>query len=116
MRLPPSDRDRDAARWIVGSLLLGGADTVGYCLLHQNLAHNSTQTPSSIETFVLAMLKQPEAQRKAQIEIDTVVGSSRLPDFDDQEQLPYVSALVKEVLRWHPVIPLSECHLASLRT
>ena len=57
------------------------------------------------------MLKQPEAQRKAQTEIDTVVGPSRLPDFDDQEKLPYVNALVKEVLRWHPVVHLSEWYL-----
>ncbi len=50
-------------------------------------------------TFVLAMLKNPEAQRLAQLEIDRVVGTDRLPTFEDKENLPYVQALCAEVLR-----------------
>ena len=49
----------------------------------------------------------PEVQRKAQAEIDRVVGYSRLPDYSDQDELPYIQAVVKEVLRWHPIVPLS---------
>ena len=52
------------------------------------------------------MTLYPEVQRKAQAEIDQVVGNSRLPDFSDQDALPYVQAVLKEVLRWHPVTPL----------
>ena len=52
------------------------------------------------------MTLYPEVQRKAQTEIDQVVGTSRLPDFSDQDALPYVQAVLKEVLRWHPVSPL----------
>jgi len=52
------------------------------------------------------MILYPEVQRKAQTEIDQVVGNSRLPDFSDQDVLPYVQAVLKEVLRWHPVLPL----------
>lgn len=52
------------------------------------------------------MVLHPDAQRKAQIEIDNVVGMDRLPDFGDETSLPYVSALVKEVMRWHPVTPI----------
>ncbi len=48
----------------------------------------------------------PDAQRKAQEEIDAVVGSDRLPGYADRESLPYVGALVQEVLRWNPVAPL----------
>ena len=51
------------------------------------------------------MLLYPEVQRKAQAEIDAVVGSSRLPDFSDRPQLPYISAILKEVFRWHAVAP-----------
>jgi cytochrome P450 len=40
------------------------------------------------------------------MEIDNVVGVDRLPDFGDETSLPYVSALVKEVMRWHPVTPI----------
>lgn len=45
------------------------------------------------------MLLYPDIQRKAQIEVDRVVGRDRLPDFSDEPSLPYVTALVKEVLR-----------------
>ncbi|KAL3465730.1 hypothetical protein BJX64DRAFT_285332 [Aspergillus heterothallicus] len=39
-------------------------------------------------------------------EIDPVLGTARLPTFSDRENLPYVDALVKEALRWHPVGPM----------
>ena len=52
------------------------------------------------------MVLYPEVQRKAQAEIDQVVGNSRLPDFLDQDALPYVQAVLKEVFRWHPAFPL----------
>ena len=52
------------------------------------------------------MILYPEVQRKAQAEIDQTVGNSRLPDFSDQDALPYVQAVLKEVFRWHPVAPL----------
>lgn len=45
------------------------------------------------------MLHYPDTMRKAQAEIDAVVGSSRMPDFDDAEALPYVRALISEVMR-----------------
>lgn len=50
--------------------------------------------------FVLAMLKHPEVQRRAQQEIDSVVGNDRLPSFEDREKLPYVRALCLELLRY----------------
>jgi cytochrome P450 len=55
------------------------------------------------------MVLHPDAQRKAQMEIDNVVGVDRLPNFGDEMSLPYVSALVKEVMRWHPVAPIGTC-------
>lgn len=48
----------------------------------------------------------PEAQAKAQAEIDAVIGKDRLPDFGDYEFLPYVVATVKECMRWQLVLPL----------
>ncbi len=51
-------------------------------------------------TFVLAMLTHPDVQRKAQQEVDSVIGSDRLPDFSDQPNLPYLAAVLKEVLRF----------------
>ena len=54
----------------------------------------------------MAMVLFPEAQRKAQAEIDRVIGPDRLPSLADRENLPYVEALVKEVFRFNPVAPL----------
>ena len=42
------------------------------------------------------MTLHPEVQKRAQEEIDRVVGGDRLPDFDDREHLPYIEAVVKE--------------------
>lgn len=50
----------------------------------------------------------PEAQKKAQSEIDTVIGGDRLPTAADREQLSYVNALCLEVLRWNPVVPIGK--------
>ena len=54
------------------------------------------------------MVLYPEFQRKAQEEIDRVIGNDRLPTFVDQANLPYLDAVVKEVHRWGPVAPLGE--------
>ena len=59
------------------------------------------------------MVLYPEAQQKAQDEIDAVIGTGRLPDFDDEASLPYVSALCQEVQRWHPVAPLGKSMRSS---
>lgn len=52
------------------------------------------------------MMQYPEAQERARQELNTVVGYDRLPNFNDRADLPYVSAMIKEVLRWKPVAPL----------
>ena len=63
-----------------------------------------------MHTFVLAMTLFPETQKKAQEEIDAVIGKDRLPTMDDRPDLPYVNALHNEVLRWNPVAPLGVAH------
>lgn len=55
----------------------------------------------------------PDIQKRAQDEIDDVIGCDRLPRFDDRSSLPYVEALVKEVFRWHAVVPMGFPHVAS---
>ncbi|KAH9927368.1 cytochrome P450 [Amylocystis lapponica] len=73
----------------------------------------SDTTVSAVASFFLAMLLYPEVQRKVQEEIDHVVGLDRLPEFSDQRSLPYVTAVVKEVLRWRPIVPLGVAHKLS---
>jgi len=58
------------------------------------------------------MIALPEVQRRAQAELDSVVGRDRLPTFDDAPRLPYVCAMVREVLRWRPTLPLGVPHAA----
>jgi len=55
------------------------------------------------------MALYPEVQKRAQTDIDQLV-SNRLPTFDDFDSLPYIRAIIKEVLRWGPVVPLGLPH------
>lgn len=52
----------------------------------------------------------PEVQRRGQEEISRVMGNDQLPTLADRVRLPYVDAIVKEVLRWHPVAPMGLPH------
>ncbi|TCD64641.1 hypothetical protein EIP91_003843 [Steccherinum ochraceum] len=81
-----------------GSIYAGGADT----------------SVSSIHALFLVMMNYPEVQLKAQAEIDSVVGRDKLPDFSDRDDLPYVEAVLKELIRFHTVIPSGTPKLESL--
>jgi cytochrome P450 len=52
------------------------------------------------------MVLNPEVQKRAQLELDTVIGHGRLPTMDDRPRLPYMDALLLEVLRYHPIGPM----------
>ena len=58
--------------------------------------------------FTLAMIAYPDKQRRCQEELDIVVGRSRMPTLNDHDNLPYVRATVREVLRWRTVTPLGK--------
>ncbi|KAI9449499.1 cytochrome P450 [Lactarius psammicola] len=89
-----TEEEEDLVKWAANAITIGGTDT----------------TISTLTTFFLAMTMYPEAQKKAQEEIDTVVGAHRLPTIDDRDRLPYVNGLLKEVLRWGPATPLAGPH------
>ena len=59
------------------------------------------------------MIAHPEFQKRAQDELDAVVGRSRAPTFADAPNLPYIQALVKESLRWRPALPLGIPHATT---
>jgi hypothetical protein len=63
--------------------------------------------------FILAMVLNPHIARRAQEEIDSVVGRDRLPDFDDRTSLPYVEAIMRETMRWEPLVPLGKCLICT---
>ncbi|EEB95668.1 hypothetical protein MPER_05321 [Moniliophthora perniciosa FA553] len=64
-------------------------------------------TVAQLSWFFFVMTMYPEVQKRAQEEIDNVVGKHRLPTHEDRANLPYVEALMREVMRWRPVTPLA---------
>ncbi|KIJ10316.1 hypothetical protein PAXINDRAFT_172185 [Paxillus involutus ATCC 200175] len=86
--------EEDIIKWCSAALYAGGADT----------------TVSALSSFVLLMCLYPDAQHRAQAEIDEVVGKDRLPTWADEASLPYVSSVIKEVLRFAPVVRLGLPH------
>lgn len=92
-----SKEDEDAIVWSAASLYGAAADTMVITL----------------KAFTAAMIMFPEVQKKAQEEIDRVVGSVRLPTLSDRANLPYMDALVKEANRWWPIAPMGFPHTAT---
>jgi len=60
------------------------------------------------------MALYPEVAAVAQAEIDSAIGPDRLPAYADRDDLPYVNALVLEVMRWHSVVPTGKLYLSNL--
>ncbi|KAF8869400.1 cytochrome P450 [Infundibulicybe gibba] len=79
----------------------------GFELVRKNM------TVSAVATFFYAMAANPDVQRKAQNEIDAVIGNVRLPGSGDRPSLPYVEALFREVMRWRPVLPMGLPHTTT---
>ncbi|KAG1745676.1 cytochrome P450 [Suillus lakei] len=92
-----SAEEDHVVKWSAFSLYAGGADT----------------TVSAIYSLFLAMTLFPDVQKKAQAEIDAVVGPDRLPSFADRDSLPYTEALVKEVFRWNVITPTGFPHCVA---
>ncbi|KAI0772409.1 O-methylsterigmatocystin oxidoreductase [Trametes elegans] len=65
---------------------------------------------ATVFAFFCAMILHPGAQKRAQEELDVVIGPDRLPEHADRPALPYIEAMVKEILRWYNVAPLGVSH------
>ncbi|CAA7259457.1 unnamed protein product [Cyclocybe aegerita] len=71
-------------------------------------------TISATASFFYLMAANPDVQKRAQVEIDRVIGAeNRLPDFRDRPALPYVEAVYRELLRYQPPDGLGISHLLS---
>ncbi|EGN98514.1 hypothetical protein SERLA73DRAFT_169465 [Serpula lacrymans var. lacrymans S7.3] len=92
-----SAKEEHLIKWSALTLYAGGSDT----------------TVAAIHSFFLAMTLFPDVQKKAQAEIDSVIGTNRLPTIADRQDLPYINAMVLEVLRWHVLGPLGVAHASS---
>ncbi|EEB88929.1 hypothetical protein MPER_13039 [Moniliophthora perniciosa FA553] len=78
--------DREMVGYLGGTLLEAGSDT----------------TTSFLRYLVMALVSFPDVQRKAQAEIDHMVGQERMPSLADIKDLPYIQALIKELHRFMP--------------
>ncbi|KAI0161804.1 cytochrome P450 [Hypoxylon sp. FL1284] len=76
-------------------------------------AAGSFTSRATMMWFFLAMTLYPDVQKKAQEELDRVIGKDRLPNGADRENLPYIEAVVQETLRWHSVVPLAVPHTCT---
>lgn len=86
-----------AAAYTCGGLIEAGSETTG----------------TTLNNFMLCMVLFPEVQKRAQEELDCVVGSERLPQWEDEANLPYVRSVIKEVMRWRPVNKFGMPHATS---
>ena len=85
------------AAYIMGSVLEGGSET----------------TSALLNNIMVGILSNPEVLQKAQEELDLVVGPNRTPTWDDEENLPYIRAIVKEVHRWRPINKFGQNHATT---
>ncbi|KAF7348394.1 Cytochrome P450 [Mycena sanguinolenta] len=70
-------------------------------------------TTTTLNVFIMAMALNPEVAKKAQNELDAVVGLGFLPGFEHRGALPYCEAVFREVFRWRPILPFVLPHAAT---
>ncbi|KAJ6555591.1 cytochrome P450 [Mycena vulgaris] len=73
-------------------------------------AAGADTTFTTLHLFLLTMVLHPECMKKAQQEIDTVIGLDRLPEYNDRPSLPYLEGVLQETLRWQPAVELGIPH------
>lgn len=83
-----------------------GDDEQAMYLALSTVSAGSDNPRMAMNTFVMAVICHPEPFKRVRKEVDDVCGShpERLPCIDDMVRMPYMSALVKEVLRWRPTL------------
>jgi len=86
--------DEATKGWISGSAYGAGVDTI----------------LAVMARFVFNMMIHPEIQCRAQEEIDALTGGHRLPTLEDKASLPYIDALIQELLRWNIIGPFALPH------
>ncbi|PKK44795.1 hypothetical protein CI102_11930 [Trichoderma harzianum] len=91
----------------------GFDDKVAIGILSGMILLGGESTASMMNSFIKVMAMYPEAQKKAQQELDKVIGPSRLPTWQDQENLPYVRALIKELHRYSPILSFGAPHAST---
>ncbi|KAK9081616.1 LOW QUALITY PROTEIN: hypothetical protein Syun_031399 [Stephania yunnanensis] len=68
----------------------------------------------TIEWAISELMKKPMILKKAQEELDKVIGKERWVEEKDMPNLPYIQAITKETMRMHPLHYLFRALLASM--
>ncbi|TCD64629.1 hypothetical protein EIP91_003831 [Steccherinum ochraceum] len=76
-------------------------------------AAGSDTSAGQLYGLTLDLMLNPEARKKAQGELERVVGFDRLPEYADRENLPYLEACVTEAFRLHTLAPLGGTRAAA---
>ncbi|KAI0253723.1 cytochrome P450 [Lactifluus subvellereus] len=97
LNLPERQRQEEIIKRTLGSIFGAGSDT----------------TVSSMTSLFLALVLYPEVKKKAQAELDSLLGRDRLPTFGDRPHLPYIDAMCKELMRWQLVTPMGIPHAST---
>ncbi|PHH74314.1 hypothetical protein CDD82_4982 [Ophiocordyceps australis] len=89
--------DETSIKWTAGTMFSASSDS----------------TVSTLTGFILAMVMFPEVQSKARDELDSLIGTDRLPEIADRDHLPYINAVISEAYRWHTIVPMGLAHVMA---
>ncbi|KAF9000908.1 cytochrome P450 [Cyathus striatus] len=89
-----------------------GLDFLDMTILCSGFMIGGVESTASIMQWFSALIPAyPEIQAKAYEELDRVVGRDRLPNVDDEKNLPYIHGIIKEVERCHNPFWLGTPHV-----
>nr|VDC60657.1 unnamed protein product [Brassica rapa] len=76
-----------------------------------DMVTGGTDTSTNTIEFAMAeLISNPKLMKRAQQELDEVVGKENIVEESHITELPYILAIMKETLRLHPTIPLLVPH------
>ncbi|KAJ6109969.1 cytochrome P450 [Penicillium sp. IBT 16267x] len=91
-----------------------GSEEEAMYLATSVIADGSYNTRMALNIFLMAMISHPDILSRAREEMDAGCvgedGMLRLLGMAELEQLPYLAAMVKEVLRWRPTTSITPQH------
>jgi len=86
--------DETEAAFLVGGLVMPGSES----------------TSALLNWLVRGLAKWPNVQQETREEVDRVVDFDRTPPWEDEKSMPYIRAMVKELIRWAPGSKLGIIH------
>ncbi|KAJ5594210.1 Bifunctional cytochrome NADPH reductase [Penicillium hispanicum] len=102
---------------LLNAMILGRDSQTGQGLTDESIVDNMItfliaghETTSGMLSFLFYyLLKTPYAYKKAQEEVDRVIGRRKLT-VEDMSKLPYITAVMRETLRLKPTAPFFAVH------